>query len=77
MRLLDKIERLLTGYTAEERVEIQRRWIDMKVDEAMERHTEARLQRLVDHLYAHLEEDEAAERADSEETDPDATQREQ
>jgi hypothetical protein len=65
MTLWQRIIKILNGYTAEERVAIQERWIAMKVDAAMERHTNDRLNQLADYLNAHLEEDEAAERAES------------
>lgn len=34
-KLLDRIERLLMGYTAEERVDIQRRYIEHCVDQRL------------------------------------------
>lgn len=35
MTLLDRIEKLLTGYTAAERAEIQRRYIDWRIEQVI------------------------------------------
>ena len=37
MSIRERLERLLLGYTAQERADIQRRFIDMRIDMALER----------------------------------------